>query len=201
MPLFTKEDKSIFFIHIPKAAGTYVENIFLSNGWKIGFFFNDHVQTMPKDPCTPQHFDYLKLKKYINIDDIPNFAICRNPINRFKSEMNMFYDYLSNNLENNANKILDIYEKDPYVMDNHIRPQNEFIAKNTKIFYFEKDLSNIVNMINDNFDLNLSGDDIKKFIVLNEKTKIKTKDIVFSKELEKRLREFYKKDFEYFGYE
>jgi hypothetical protein len=36
MPIFKKNNKTIYFAHIPKTAGTSVYSLFVESGWKIG---------------------------------------------------------------------------------------------------------------------------------------------------------------------
>ena len=52
MPIFSKNETEILFIHIPKCAGTSVEKKLKS----VYQHFNLHSCTMSELPCTPQHF-------------------------------------------------------------------------------------------------------------------------------------------------
>jgi hypothetical protein len=212
MPIFSNAKRSILFIHIPRAGGMSIEDLFLQNYWipDLLHYHSKGIILGPYYNCTPQHVhaEILKqipasalIKENILVETT-SFTVVRNPIERFKSEIN--FQLASEKFPNTpydtiANILIDAYEKNNYVFDNHLRPQHEFILENTKIFKFEDTIHNIRNILNETFDLEL----IEKEVFQNElssKSGVRTSDIVLSSETLNKIQDLYKKDFEIFGY-
>lgn len=90
MPLFIKDNQKVMFIHIPKTAGTSIEDAFESADWKMEFFHSPNRGGGPdKKPCNPQHWHQPLLKKwlYSEHDVTFEFVVVRNPFTRLISEM------------------------------------------------------------------------------------------------------------------
>lgn len=136
MPLFKKEKTIVHFIHIPKSAGTSVQELFLSNGFEVFLFNRKADGTLP---CCPQHF-HKKIYDYLGISNVSDyeFSIVRSPLSRLISEYK-FRRLNDSGYDFNAFVIavFFIYKFCPYILDNHIRPQSEFVSNNTKIFKYE----------------------------------------------------------------
>lgn len=163
MPLFKKDNKTVLFIHIPKCAGTSIERAFEDAGWDIEFL----VEPARKGhtdwkPCNPQHWHYEMLLENIhNKYDIDyEFTVVRNPFQRLVSELFWRQGWGSNYLGDLSNAIsvigqnyLQQYSNDPYAMDNHIRPQQEFIGPTTSVFRFENLHTELFPKLKNDFDL------------------------------------------------
>lgn len=150
MPYVEFQLKKILFVHIPKTGGTAMENWMRTLGALIGW--NEHGQ--PKVlRCPPQHFTYDDLshiypKAYFDY----SFCIVRNPYDRLASE------YRYQNVLHKASgvkttfplfdpwvaKLPDLHRIDAWALDNHLRPQHEFVSKDMRCFKYEDGLDTIV---------------------------------------------------------
>lgn len=144
MPIFLKNDKVVFFIHIPKSAGSAVERIARDLGWAEEFSIrkkslNDIKYC--KSSFQHLHAEVLDLIfKFEEMDSV--FTIVRDPFSRLKSE---YYWQARQGITNLNVKdwicdTFDKYESNNYVYDNHIRPQVEFLpsGSNIKVFKLEE---------------------------------------------------------------
>ena len=138
MPIFRFRDKILLFIHIPKTGGTSVEKVLSDAGGVEAL--RDSV-LIPGMPCTPQHFHAAILESLLprGLCDFA-FTIVRNPFDRLASEYKMrvlgpdraigFDDWFEVVLRRHA--------RNPFVNDNHIRPQHEFLIDGADILRFEQ---------------------------------------------------------------
>ena len=90
MPTFTHTptEKKVFFAHIPRTAGRYVDANFL---WRNNFTWDEiHLDT-GKGVMTDLHGAEIAhwhkdiYEEHLNVKDVPNFSIVRNPVDRFIS--------------------------------------------------------------------------------------------------------------------
>lgn len=205
MPVFVKGDKKILFIHIPKAGGSSIEAAFR----KSGFFmhFHDHgpkkINSInPFMKCSPQHFYAEQINNIFNLNSFDEiFTIVRHPEKRFLSEFAMRYPLLEKptieNIDVFLKKCTDDYHKNPFVYDNHIRPQSEFIVHSTKIFKLEEGMDKIQNYFYEKHKIELKIE--KKLssskLKIGESSKLPINNII-----KEQVNTFYKKDFELFKY-
>ena len=174
MPVLTADGKRILFIHVPKTGGTTVETLMASYGsvtgvsrWRLegGSNSPQHLHAAPlrqlhgKGEQFDEHdFDYV-------------FATVRDPITRIQSE----YAFLRHRLGGRPElqrfgihpkpakadekpksmpadvfvaRVLKAYRKDPYLLDNHIRPQHEFLCFKPEIFRIEDGLDAVRKRLN-----------------------------------------------------
>lgn len=90
MPLFIKGDQQVLFIHIPKTAGTSIEDAFIEAGWARDFFYSPAKQGGgDRSPCNPQHYHNMPCNRFIRKKHLvtDEFTIVRHPFTRLISEM------------------------------------------------------------------------------------------------------------------
>jgi hypothetical protein len=79
MPLYERNGRKVYFIHIPKCAGSSIKNLLLAEGWSL-----------VEEPWNQLHVPYSFWK---NIEPIVNcdfkFTIVRNPLTRLGSFVNL----------------------------------------------------------------------------------------------------------------
>jgi hypothetical protein len=193
---------NLFFIHIPKCAGTTIEKA-LDTQKEEFFFSKNRFNTLLK--VSPQHFSYRNLKIISNLDKFKLFTVVRNPYDRIVSE----YKYIQNGeneywadfknitFDTFVEKIFLLDEFKRYdLFDSHFELQYSFIEGGEdliKVFKYEN--------LQEAFDwLNLTTDSTITFPHERNSEKMhysfyykyrKTIDIV---------SEVYKKDLEYFNY-
>ncbi len=144
MPLFRRGPQTVFFVHIPKTGGTSVEETFKSEGWIEALRMKDALGYLP---ATPQHLQadlYTKLVPAQFYDYA--FTVVRNPFARLASEYRMRKE--EGSWSGGFGEWLDLrlreYAENPYVADNHLRPQVEFLVPDLQVFRFEDGIANIL---------------------------------------------------------
>jgi len=140
MPIFTANEKSLLFIHIPKTGGTSLESC-LAQHCEMSFYSTVIPRFMK---CSPQH---LSADDYIALCGQPvasSFAVVRNPYDRLESEYLFRTRAATPNLEPDFNVWLavhlDHYVRNSFHLDNHLKPQVEFVSYDSKIFRYEDGL-------------------------------------------------------------
>jgi len=144
MPFFTKNNKTIFFSHIPKTGGSSVHRVLRSYQWETEFMSNERMI-----PCSHQHrhntdIELINFKE--NYDLSYSFTIVREPLDRIVSEFNMManikkrksgIDILKlKNFEKFVEDTFEEYKENNFIYDNHIRPQIEFIHEDMDVIKF-----------------------------------------------------------------
>lgn len=146
-----RASKTICFVHIPKTGGTSVVEFFRSLG-ATSYLDNQGNGHRPPLRCPPQHFHYQTLDAIVDLSKSDfSFAIVRHPVYRMLS--NFFWAH--RNVPSNKTlpdftlwlkHVFNEYTKDEYFLDNHIRPQNEFVGPNLRrVYKLESGLSAILD--------------------------------------------------------
>ena len=137
MALYRFNDKLVLFVHIPKTGGTSTMRLLASIGGMEAF-----RQPVPNPdlPCTPQHFHAAILRDLIppGFVDLA-FTIVRNPFDRLASEYRMRIQEPQHDLSFDewVLRTLRRYRRNPFINDNHVRPQHEFLMPGVRQFRFE----------------------------------------------------------------
>lgn len=197
--------KSLKFIHIPKNAGTSIENLGNKYGYKWGRF--DNITVYKNSPCDY----YIWHSPYINKKPgYEYFAIIRNPYDKIISEfyyvntgkikkgefgnkkhIDIFYDWF--------NKIYNLYKTNKYWNNCHILPQSYYTMNNNieHIIYLDKDFKKNLNVLfNEKFNLNINVDDLEK----ENSTKKEFNKEDLNKNTLDKIYEMYSSDFETFNF-
>ena len=241
MPLFTRGDQNILFVHIPKTGGTTVEDYFrdlsmfdqdarhLYTPWNV-FVKNSlqnkcrvslqhltvkemqsifpeefihsltHVFTITRNPYDRliSEYWYLKKKVFRTSKDYKIWGVDPNKIQNALQDMDSFVDFMYRE-----------YSKDPTFLDNHFRPQVDFIqdlpshlAPLLMVFEFD-DLKN-ETMIPDlieaySLDKDKHQMELATAVHKNHHTPSDQK-MIWLRVTEDKIRQWYKDDFKTFGY-
>lgn len=206
MPIFTKDDKGVLFVHVPKTGGSALEDLFLSDGWKATYRDGRMGKGRPNwyRRCSPQHMHSGPLREILHLERFDAiFMLVRDPVARFRSE------YLMRNAKNLrldaasveawADKQLRRFEQDPYTLDNHLRPQVEFLVPGTLVHRLEDGIETLVKELNrlHGLDLPLEVPSRRESTAL---AGVSSDRVEISSRLEARLRAFYAEDAATFGY-
>lgn len=137
MPLFTLETRKVFFVHIPKTAGS---SLYLGNLKYQGVKIDMYEQQ--GNPCTAQHYELgLLEQRFPDYRSYSPFAILRDPWSRTCSE---FQWSQTNPVWSNIDTWLDrwlcqyLKNGDTYILDNHLRPQKDFVADHVRVFVLDR---------------------------------------------------------------
>jgi len=199
---FGKKAGKLVFMHIPKNAGTTIENIGREHGYNWGRFDKNNLKNIPINlNCSYWHIPPKNLSKdYYNIN--PSFTVVRNPYDRIISE----YNYRSKMIRTKPTKEkLNLFIKKHLnnefkenIFDCHLIPQVNYIngANIDDILYFENlssDFSKLSKKYNLGFELNQHTN--KSSSIPGAVTR---KDL--NHESIHLIQKFYHGDFKKFGY-
>lgn len=125
-----------------------------------------------------------------------SFVVVRHPLARLISEYR--YRKLKNRKIPRFDRWVQYsvkkYKGDSYLLDNHLRPQVDFVLESDEVFRFEGGLGLAVSSALSHLGLKSEVKELP-----SEKTSAK-ETILVSKKTVDMLEHFYEKDFSYFGY-
>ncbi|WP_432472047.1 sulfotransferase family 2 domain-containing protein [Amphritea sp. HPY] len=215
MPIFSKGNKRLFLIHIPKSAGSSVEKVAKRYGWQESFSERGKsLGDLQYYRSTPQHLHASVLEKIFDFEKFNAvIMVVRNPYVRFKSE---YYWQVRQGITRLMPSVwiedtLCKYSDNKYIYDNHIRPQSEFLLsfEDLQVFKLEDDgvrkaeevFLNLspaglsVEGIVQNFKRNFLGETREKVSIKDEGVEAEfysCRSVIY---------DFYKKDYELFSYD
>jgi hypothetical protein len=145
MPVFFKGNYRILFIHVPKAGGTSIEAFFEANGFKTAYLDRggspESLNGVRR--CSPQHMHAALLQALFDPDKFDYvFMTVRHPVRRLLSKVVMELGKaatvarLEQWITDNIPKVV----ADPLHLDNHLRPQSDFVVPGADIFKLEDGL-------------------------------------------------------------
>lgn len=211
MPVFSKNDKNILFIHIPKTGGSSVTDFFRSRGWDVG----DEDRSSLTKPgganylrkISPQHLHAGLVNEIYDLEKFDAvFSVVRHPFFRFKSEFafrnpGIPASELSPRLvEEWSFAEIEKYRENKSWADNHFRPQVDFITAKSILFHQENGLSEIADLEAslDNSRLENVKDDVA--ISISNRSRFDSSLVPLSPKLQRRLRSTYRQDFRKLNY-
>ena len=202
MPTFKHSSgKRVFFAHIPRTAGRFVEANLSQNDFKWDDVHLDNGKGIMSivNGFEIAHYHRDHYLKYLDVKDIPHFSIVRNPIDRFISASIYIKRFCGDKAQEGVedkNSFLYVLKSIPYRQSiNWYRPQIDFLRSDTHIWKFEDGfgedfvswLSGIVGI-----DLEFT-DDVEYAVAPDEGNKLeKTPQLIDT------LIHFYKQDIEQF---
>ena len=202
MPTFKHSSgKRVFFAHIPRTAGRFVEANLSQNDfrWDDAHLDNGKGIMSIVNGFEVAHYHRDHYMKYLDTKDIPHFSIVRNPIDRFISASIYIKRFCGDKAQEGVedkNSFLYVLKSIPHRQSlNWFRPQIDFLRSDTHIWKFEDGfgddfvswLSGIVGI-----DLEFT-DDVEYAVAPDEGNKLeKTPQLIDT------LIHFYKQDIEQF---
>ena len=196
----------MLFVHIPKAAGSTIERVFKRSGWKMDLYetWKTHPRLMAVRRCSPQHYHAAVLQELLALDRFDaTFTVTREPISRFRSEY-LMRNHLdprvdAGSLDDWAARVLASREQDPYTLDNHLRPQHEFLVPGACVYRLEQGVDEIIKDLDHRFGLGLNAN-VPRALHSTKRAGVPSEHVEVSPALEESLRDLYARDFELFGY-
>jgi len=201
MPLFVKDDVSVLYIHVPKTGGTSIEQFFLAHGFKSEFL--DYVPETSFNTyrrCSPQHLHAEPLLVLLRPALIRYvFMTVRHPISRVVSEYKMQrrVGKRAVSLSQWLNRALSAYMDTPFALDNHVRPQHEFLIPGCDVFRQENGFGQaFVERLSERTGISFAGREMVNYNV-DEGPDVDEAEIA---NIRAAVRQFYRLDFATFGY-
>lgn len=192
------------FIHIPKNAGTSIEKLGKKYNICWGMYNRKNLLINKIVKCNIWHNPH-----HLYVKD--NFAIVRNPYKRIISEFfyqpkwehGHKYELTIDNFYLWINETFEKYKNDKYIHDCHIIPQSEYIYHNGKkvienVYKLEDNLNNNLQNLFNKYNLNI---DIKDLDKNNVSTNPFTLNDIKNQNILNKIYDFYKVDFDNFGYD
>ena len=202
MPVFVRDDVRVLYAHVPKTGGSAVEDAFADAGWTTHLL----DRTSARHPsqrfrrCSPQHLHADLLEQLVRLERIDLvLTVVREPLARFRSEF--LWRHRNDPLPDAeavtrwGRRMLERYAADPFVRDNHIRPQSQFLLPGAQVHRYEAGLQAAL----DDVATRLGGTAPR----LRPRTPVegrRSADVPVDGELERLLVDFYADDFALLGY-
>ncbi|PID77346.1 MAG: hypothetical protein CSB24_02025 [Deltaproteobacteria bacterium] len=207
MPILLRDGMAVLFVHIPKCGGSSFLRGMANRGWReflsIRGMAADQLGFMH---CSPQHMHAEMLKQIVcpkRFDRI--VTLVREPFFRLMSEYAWQQKQGITTLAPGIwiEHTLSEFSRNPFVCDNHIRPQNEFLLDNSLIFKLEDDgvnqaLDTVSPLVKNGMALFFS---VLKVSAKKCKQTKKSRQIMadFTSKQE-QICDFYREDYERLGY-
>lgn len=211
LPVFSRGHQHILFVHIPKTAGSSIEDYFAKGGWTVAYLDRSN----PANPessnyyrkVSPQHMhghllaDAFDLSKFDLI-----FTVVRNPIQRFKSEFAYRHPELSD-LEVSEEQVQDwwfrqkmLLAKNPSHLDNHLRHQSDFLIEGMSVIKYEEGFLRVTELANSFGSIQPKPVEIDSSMPRVGSSWNSLRSVPISKALENDLLEHYKVDYSSLGF-
>ncbi|GMA36374.1 sulfotransferase family 2 domain-containing protein [Demequina litorisediminis] len=138
MPVLRKDGVALLFVHIPKTGGGSVETAFRKGGWKVNHFDGtsgpDSMNHLRRH--SPQHADASHIEATFRLERFDGiFTFVRDPLPRLRSEYLWRHrdddriDTSGRAFERWLRSTFRKQMKNPWLYDNHIRPQVDFLVR------------------------------------------------------------------------
>jgi hypothetical protein len=204
MTVFIRNEVKVLYIHVPKTGGGTILNLFKANGFDVAFCDTSSITSgfNALRTCSPQHYHRQLLKQTLRLGTFSYvFMTVRHPIDRLKSEFLWHVRDRNTDPTNWAHQMLARYESDPFLLDNHIRPQHEFWLPGADVFRLEDGYGDPwINLISEKLGIELSERNIPHMNVAKKFSGMTVSDVHFDEAASLKIAHFYAKDLEQFGY-
>jgi hypothetical protein len=206
MPVFLRDGRALLFVHVPKTGGTTIERVFERSGWTTRLLEtpDTHRDLLAVRKCSPQHYHADLLRSVLRLGRFEaTFMMVRDPLARFRSEFLMRHSREPRTdaaaVEEWADQVFRRYRRNPFVLDNHLRPQSEFHLQGATVYRLEDGLDTIVEDLNARLGLDLDPT-VPHTMHGTQRAGLPSSAVEVSPGLAARLTDFYAADYERFGY-
>lgn len=158
MPLAFIQGRLVHFAHVPRSAGTAVENYLHARFGRLAFLdrqFNTQAEAERWSKSSPQHVESAAFDRIIPRTWIAHsFAVMRHPEDRIVSVFRFQRDVeqtISQDMPF-ADWLADleaVLAQTPHAHDNHARPASDLVPEGADLFRLEDGLSPLVNWFDD----------------------------------------------------
>lgn len=208
MPLIRAKGRLIYYAHVPKCAGSAVEDYLTERFGPLAFCDTSFLkQEHPWTRTSPQHVDRAAFTRLFPPGFVDaSFAIVRHPVDRIVSSWHFqlevektvpdemsFSDWLA--------RLPELWAKTPYIFDNHTKPMDEIVPNTAQVFYLEHGLDAIIPWLDAIIDDQSGPRVIKQINAHGSYVKTKIEKVAPSEKDLDVITHLYKMDFERFGYD
>lgn len=205
--LITKKSLEYFsntqlqFIHIPKNAGTSIENLGKKYGIKWGRFIEKHNYSLYDTPCD---YFYWHSPYFIKNKDLKYFAVLRNPYDKIISEFYYVGEWKKHSGKTHLESFYlwlddkyNLIKKNKHWNNCHILPQSEYVydknggKKIDYLIYMDKQFKINLDKLFKQYNLGINIDDFEKN---NSRDKTFKKTDLNKKAID-QINEMYDEDF------
>ncbi|GGY40590.1 sulfotransferase family 2 domain-containing protein [Parvularcula lutaonensis] len=202
MPLYIpRGGPRIFFVHVPKTAGTAITNYL---GRRFGTPVMSNRTTFMAEfakrgfVTPPGHFTAEDLTEFIPEDIDLCFTMVRDPIDRIVSEFRFqkqAQGRMATDFSSWLRRMFAGAAKDPRIYHNHIRPQADFVPANAEVFRFETGFDALVARLDA-----VAGDTVAYGIERANSSAKELGDVTVHREDAEAILRFYAEDYDRFGF-
>lgn len=196
MPLYRNSDRVILFMHIPKTGGSTLEEVLKARGAEQALKYH---KRLGYSNANPQHMHWDVVKHWIPASFYDfSLAMIRNPYSRLVSEYRWRASISDSEMPPFSlwvQRQFVAYSQNPFLLDNHIRPQVQFVSKKCKIFRLEDGLERPIRIALRRLDMSSRG------LEIHHKRKSSHSPVDVGKNLVEKIKMFYNEDFERFEYD
>lgn len=210
LPILHKNNVLCHFAHIPKCAGSSIENYCQSVGINIAFIDRAFIASPAAQPwnvSSPQHIDGYSLSRLFPIEFFNfGFAVVRDPVSRivsaFKHQIIQKKIPEDTNLSEFIKQELNNISGQLGVYDNHFLPQTKFLipGMSYQIYKLENGLDNVSQFIDSKFQNSELDKKILHYNADRSKGLINPSQALIDDQAMDILKEVYKDDFIKLGY-
>jgi len=156
MPVFRIGEKLCYYVHVPKCGGSSIEHYLAERFGPVGFrdnWFLARKEAERWSRTSPQHIDWASFQMLLPAEMLDMvFAVVRNPVSRLVSAYNFQIDVEKTVPEGTGfsewlRDQLDRLAADPFALDNHVRPQVDFMPEDCAVFHLEHGLDAVVEFL------------------------------------------------------
>jgi hypothetical protein len=201
MSVFIRDNLRVLYVHVPKTGGTAIEFFFEKNGFAASFVDRGgEGSIVPMMKCSPQHLHAEQLQSIFNLGRFSySFMTVRNPVDRLLSEYRMraVMQKSIEDVDTWIGNTLDAYPKNTFLIDNHIRPQVEFWFTGCDVYKHEAGFGESwVSRIAERLGCEFGYPEVEVAMRFPSSAKVRPNAASVA-----RIRDFYRRDFEFFGYD
>lgn len=143
MPVFRVAGARVLFVHVPKSAGTSLEQMLAAHPACEAQGMYEHGPDnlmLAVGRCSPQHLQADLLQRLLRVEAFDLvFTVVRDPVGRLLSEHAM-QRVKRQDTESAFGpwyaRMQQLRQQDPFAMDNHLRPAWEFLLSSSTVYSY-----------------------------------------------------------------
>ena len=160
VPIFQTAKGLVFYAHTPKCGGMSIEKSLsdFPTHLETPFLHGDNQQRFP---CSPQHFHSEIILKLFDVNSFYySFTVTRHPFKRLVSEYKFRSDIAKrqnraiDDFNSWVERTFSCYDTNNFILDNHIRPQNEFLIPEMDVLRLEDGMESVFTRVSRMIDVN-----------------------------------------------